>query len=154
MARRRADDTPSLSEQQAHHNEDPENASNALYDTQPRAQSNTPGTPAVHRSRPAPDKAQWESHYEAIGLTKHHTQNMPAAPMGNAGWNNIYNLNSPQHPATPLTNANFAAMAMTWADAALAWGSSPQSQIGSAVSNLQTQLRELQMQKPQVHLMR
>lgn len=135
------DDTPSLSEQEAQHNEDPDNTASALYDTQPRIPSNTAGTPAVHRSRPAPDKTQWEARYESIGLTKQHTQNLPAAPMGNAGWNSIYNLNSPQHPATPLTNANFAAMAMTWADAALAVGSSPQSQTVSAVANMQTQLQ-------------
>ncbi len=135
------DDTPSLSEQQTEHNEDPENSSSALYDAQPRPPSNTAGSPAVHRSRPAPDKTQWESRYQSIGLTKQHTQNMPAAPMGNVGWNNIYAQYSPEHPATPLTNANFAAMAMTWADAALAVGSSPQNQVVSAVSNMQNILQ-------------
>lgn len=135
------EDTPSLSEQEAEHNADPVNAANALYDAQPRPPSNTAGTPAVHRSRPAPDKTQWEARHESIGLTKQHTENLPAAPMGNVGWNNIYDLSSPQHPPTPLTNANFAAMAMTWADAALAVGTAPQSQIVSAVSNMQTQLQ-------------
>lgn len=135
------EDTPSLSEQQQEHNEQPQNASSALHDTQPRPQSNTNGTPVVHRSRPAPDKTMWESHYESIGLTKQHRENLHAAPMGNVGWNNIYSQNAAAYPPSQLTNSHFAAAAMTWADAALAIGSSPQNQIVSAIANMQNMMQ-------------
>ncbi len=134
-------DTPSLSEQQQVHDQQPENAPSALHDTQPRAPSNTNGQPAVHRSRPAPDKTIWESHYQSVGLTKQHLENLPGAPMGNVGWNNIYTQNAPAFPPSPLTNSHFAAAAMNGAQAALSIGSSPQNQIVSAVANLQNMMQ-------------
>ncbi len=133
--------SPSLSDQQQEHNQQAENAQSAMYDTQPRPESNTPGSPAIHRSKPAPDKTRWEDHYASVGLTKQHSQNLPAAPMGSVGWNNVYGMTAANYTTSPLTNANFAQAAMTWADAALAIGSSPQNQIGSAVANMQSQLQ-------------
>jgi len=132
-------DTPSLTDMQNYYNSRKQNKASQTHDAQPRVPSNTPGRPAVHRSHPAPDKTPWQSNYNAIGLDKQHKENTPGAPMGDQGWNNLYAQGAGAYGSNQLTNGDYAAMALNWANAALSIGGSPQNQTTSAVANMQAQ---------------
>lgn len=128
--------TASLREQQRYH--DSRNGDSALHDTQARPDADCDGQPAIHESRPAPDKTRRRGYRLEGGYEQQRNEN-PEGPArgGNQGYEKIFFREIPKYPETRLLNSRLA-MAPNWTqEEFIQIMMSPQAQLPNAVGDMQ-----------------